>query len=196
MADALRVFTESKSGFCSSASNRPISLGWCSPCPRVSRGPARSPGHVEIYCELCALIRFETPRPGCCLSLGKGPQKCFETLRGNAEPAHTSVDLRRGRQQARAQRPDSGRRVTRHRPGMCPVAVLALLYVESADSAGCPLVALKTLPESVYPLSNKKADSSPFRALHFRSHFSGGFRGFRGATRMGIGFALKPWPFS
>lgn len=140
-------------------------------------GQARSKGHVGIYCEFCTLIRFETHRPGCCLSLGKGPQKCFETLCGNAGPAHTWADLRRGRQQARAQRPDSCRRVTWRRPCMCPVAALALLYVESADSARCPLVTLKTLRESVYPLSNKKADLLPFSRSALSLPFFGRFQG-------------------
>lgn len=99
---------------------------------------ARSPGHVEICCELCALIRFETPRRTAGPSLAKGPGKCFETLRGKA-CAGTYLDyLQRGQQQARAQRPDRGGRVTRPRPCMCPVVVLALLYVEFAEIGPLP----------------------------------------------------------
>lgn len=137
----------------------------------------RSPGAGSRCAVRCAEIRFETPRPGYCLSLAKDPKKCFETLRGNAWASTYLVEHVQDQQQARAQRPDSGRRVTRHGPGICPVAVLALLYVESVNSARCPLVALKTLPESVYPLSNKKADFLPFSRSALSLPLFGRFQG-------------------
>ena len=117
--------------------------------------------------------------------IGKSPVKVFRNPARKCRAFTYLGGHVQGQQQTRAQRPDSGRRVTWHRPCMCPVAVLALLYVESANSARYPLVALKTLLESVYPLSNKKADFPPFSRAALSLPLFGRFQGVQGCNPHG-----------